>query len=313
MDELKLIKEIEKLFPAQKAKIGIGDDAAVIEAGDNFLLLTVDTIVEDVHFKKKWLSPLQLGRRSLIINISDISAMGGVPIYGLVALNMGKFTDQEIEEFFRGIREQANISGIEIIGGNISSSDKFSAAITLIGESGKPVTRSGAKPGELIVITGNIGDAAAGVQILLNGIRSEKWEKLVKAFTDPPVLTEEARKIGKFASSMIDISDGLLIDLWRITQLSGCGAIVEVENIPRSREFIDFSEKFPQLKNKIYWGGEDYQLLFTISPDRLKELKSEWNFQTTLTIIGKTVPEKELLIQDRNGTRVVHISGWIHK
>ncbi len=315
MDELKLIEFIAGKFKSTRPEItkGIGDDCAVLKIGETNFVVTVDSMVEDVHFKMEWFTPEQLGMRSMAINLSDIAAMGGTPEYGLLALNMGRYDSDQLKGLLEGIDRYAREFGVDIIGGNISSSRELVITVTLIGSTSNPVMRSGAREGDLVMVTGTIGDAAAGLYKLLNN-QVDPDDPLINRFLTPTPRIDEGQIISRFATSMIDISDGLQIDLWRILSASRKGATIEVEKIPRSDALLSFLNEHPEAEERILWGGEDYELLFTIPPEALEPLKASWKFETQLSNIGYIEGEQGLVVKS-NGeeTRITSPSGWIHQ
>ena len=315
MDELKLIKYIASIFPqSPDVDTGIGDDTAIIKINATNYLLTVDTMVENIHFKKEWLTPEEVGFRSAAINLSDIASMGGEPLYSLIAINMGKWKSEEIKEIFTGIKKSSEKYKYEVIGGNISSSSDLSITITMIGKAIRPVKRTGARDKDLIVVTGTIGDAALGMQFLMKNITPSEEEKIfVEKLKNPIPRIKEGKIISKYANSMIDISDGLLLDLSRILEQSGRGAVLEEKNIPRKKIFMEIIHRHNFETNRVLWGGEDYELLFTISEDSYNNLIKKWNFSTPLSVIGKITKEEGLYIQTEKGKKKIQPSGWIHK
>ena len=273
----------------------------------------MDSLVEDVHFKKEWFSIYRLGIKSMAVNLSDIAAMGGTPQFALLALNTGKLSLEETKELLEGINYEAKKYSVDIIGGNISSSREIGITITLLGKAKKPILRSGARPGDLVVVTGTIGDASAGLYKLSKGAKNQE-DQLIRKFISPEPKIEEGKLIARFATSMIDISDGLQLDLWRIKEASKTGVLLEVDSIPRSNDFLKFLEEEPAAKEKVFWGGEDYELLFTIPEYGFKELLKIWKFKTTLTVIGEIISGNSFLIYHHGKKQEINSpSGWIHK
>ncbi len=315
MDELKLIKLISEKFSNSKHSEvlkGIGDDCAIIKIENSTFLLTVDSLVENIHFKKEWLNPHQLGIRAMAINLSDIAAMGGTPLFALLAITTGLYEYDEIQAIMEGIDWASNQYDVDIIGGNISSSQQLNLTITLIGKATNPIMRRGAKPGDVIMVTGTIGDASAGLNQLLQG--KKNIASLIEKFINPIPRIKEGILISNYATSMIDISDGLQLDLWRLTKSSRVGAVIDVNAIPRSNDFLKFIKHFPTEKEKVFWGGEDYELLFTIPRASVEYLINKWQFNTQLTIIGEIISEESLFIKENNKISMVpNPSGWIHQ
>lgn len=280
----------------EKAVVGIGDDAAAIETSpENLLLLTTDSLVEKVHFRWDYISAHQVGWKALAVNISDVAAMGGKPTYCLVSLCVPP--DREISlvrELYQGLKEMASLYGIGIVGGNIVRSASFILTITLLGEVKRDniILRSGAKVGDLIYVTGQLGSSSAGLTCLERNdlkLSSEARDFLINKHLRPSVRLKEGQKIAreKAATAMIDLSDGLASDLFHLGEESKVGAIIYEEKIPISRFTKELAEELG--KSSLEWalyGGEDYELLFTVPPDKKKTVE---NLHLPVSLIGRTV------------------------
>ncbi len=274
MSEFKLIEKINRAFPNHdKNVIGIGDDAAVIsrDRDKKKELITTDTMVDGVHFLSEKIDFEKLGYKSMAVNISDIAAMGGYPLYALLTLGISdKINDSQIDELLKGIKEISRKFPFELIGGDLVKSSVFFISITMIGEPFKnPVLRSGAKENDLIYISRTVGDSAIGLAIEK---KSLKYEVLSPAFflerhykPMPGVGLIKNLMENYTINSCIDISDGLLQDLGHISEMSGIGFELEIDKIPISRDKIGS----PVLNDEWYFlefglsGGEDYELIFT--------------------------------------------------
>jgi thiamine-monophosphate kinase len=271
--ERRLISRIRRTFGDKRADVllGIGDDAALVR-GPERLLLTTDIMVEDEDF---WLTdhpPRLLGRKALNINLSDIAAMGGRPLHALVGLALpGDIDDGWVRQFMAGFRSASRDAGVTLIGGDLSEADKVVIAVTVTGQAKQPVKRGGARPGDAIYVSGTLGDAAGGLRLLeKGGIRGvvKPVRPLVRSFLDP----EPRLKLGallarrKLASAMIDLSDGLSVDLAHICRESGVGAEIESELVPLSEALTRFARDPLDMALN---GGEDYELLFTVRPAKI--------------------------------------------
>jgi len=315
--ERELISAIRKDFSGKRGDIilGIGDDAAVIRSASKFLLLTTDLLIEDVHFIASLHPPYYLGRKALNVNLSDIAAMGGIPKFALLglALKPGMKRDY-VKNFFAGFKAAARESETELIGGDISASAKISISVTVIGEGKNPIRRSGARAGDLIFVSGTLGDATAGFKLLKKGFKlgkNKKADALLRAFLDPVPQISLGRVLSRerAATAMIDMSDGLSVDLFHLCEESRVGADVYIEKLPLSSEIRSF-EKEPE--NLTLHGGEDYQLLFSVDPGNLdvmakvqKRYKIHW--------IGKIRRGKGISLIDRRGRkRPLEIKGFEH-
>ncbi len=279
--ELSLLEILRKRFGKRSrgVVVGIGDDAAVIRTGKN-ILLTTDMMVEGVHFDLCWTTPFQLGFKLVSVNISDIFAMGGTPQYVLLNFSAQRNSTREFfDQFFDGIEEALKTYGISLIGGDISSADRIMLSLTAVGTGKKILKRKGARIGDRIYVTGTLGDSACGLVMLKKIRRTIDFAKrgrkglpvawdlaapLLRRHLMP--LARNPKSISGAATAMIDISDGLLIDLSRLCKESGVGARIRARDIPVSKEMkaasacLGISDLDLALS-----GGEDYELLFTAS------------------------------------------------
>ncbi len=270
-----LKKRFGKRFPG--VIVGIGDDAAVIRSGQN-VLLTTDMMVEGVHFDLSWITPFQLGFKLVSVNISDIFAMGGRPQY--VLLNFSAHADSTtafFDQFFDGVEEALKSYNVSLVGGDISSADRIMLSLTAVGTGGKILKRMGARVGDRIYVTGTVGDSACGLAMLKNLCRTIDFSKrkrkglpvswdvaapMLKRHLLP--LARNPKGISGVATAMIDISDGLLIDLSRLCKASGVGARIRAADIPVSDEMKEVSACMGiSALDLALGGGEDYELLFT--------------------------------------------------
>ncbi len=343
--ELSLVKTIRKKF-SQKSKnilIGIGDDAAAIRCHGKYLLAATDMMVESVHFDLNFTSPFQLGFKLISVNASDIYAMGGTPQYALLDIAMNKNTEESfIKKFFDGIGAAAKLYGISLIGGDISSSKSgITVAASLIGYALKPVKRSGARPGDKIYVTGYLGDAACGLEILKRirrpvplGNNSERttvraglprpykllqlgltWNMvrpLLKRHLMP--LARNPKSLARHATAMIDISDGLFIDLLRLCDESKVGARIYVERIPVSPHMKKVSSALGLNSfNLATSGGEDYELLFT-APEAspIPALLRRGAGAVKITCIGEIAKRSRVVVDSDGEEQKLRACGYEH-
>ena len=310
MGEFGIIEKLRHIAKgrSKKIKIGIGDDCAVIGNSELDTLATTDTLIENVHFNLRYFCPKTLGEKAVAVNLSDIAAMGGVPLYILISLGIPAPTQVEfVEELYEGFENMAKKYNCSIIGGDIvKSNSALMISITIIGEIKKNafLSRAGAKNKDKIFITGVLGDSAAALD-LLNEARPTKNKIIEKHLSPTPRLEEGQRLAGEIGvSAMIDLSDGLISDLQRICDESQCGARVYLDKIPisiRLRELGKLSNK--NVLDYALYGGEDYELLFTINENRSNNIQKKWqNMKTPITYIGEI--EKK-----RNGITLVHRDG----
>jgi thiamine-monophosphate kinase len=279
--EFDLIERLKGIFGADAppgVEVGIGDDAAVIQpAGKARLVVTTDALIENVHFLTRRIEPRLLGRRALAANLSDVAAMGAQPRYALLVLGLRSDANVEyVLELAKGMAELGAEHQTRIIGGDITRSPAaLSITITLVGEAVNGVlTRSGAHPGDLIIVTGDLGGSAAGMGIAANpsaaaSLPQEAREALLKRHCDPTPRVREGLLLARqgLATAAIDISDGLAGDLRHICEMSGVGASLDPEAIPIAHATRLAAAWLGQDATVLaLQGGEDYELLFTCTP-----------------------------------------------
>ncbi len=309
--------------------MGIGDDAAVLDAGDHAMLVTTDILIEGIHFDLMYHPLKHLGYKAVVVNLSDIYAMNGTPEQVFVSIGISsRFSVEAMEELYSGIRAACETYSVDLAGGDTSSSGKgLIISVTAIGRAAKEdvVYRSGAKAGDIICITGDLGAAFLGLQIL----EREKQIYLSSPEVQPDLegqdyligrqLKPEARKdvieyLAKHKlkpTAMIDLSDGLSSDLMHICKTSGVGAFVEEDSIPVHHEAKMMALKFNlDPVSCALSGGEDYELLFTASPadlDRLRVMPDIW-------LAGEIVPASEGVTLHTSGGSVHPLTaqGWKH-
>jgi thiamine-monophosphate kinase len=285
-NELDLIAWIKAHHSGKSRDIilGIGDDCAAVKpARGKIMLVTTDTLAEGVHFLRESAPPRLLGGKCAAVNLSDIAAMGGQPKYALLSPCFPKGLDRKwIKDFLRGFHETLSQCGCILIGGNVSSAkDWISVTVTVMGQIAEKriVKRDGAKPGDLIYITGTPGDSALGLDLLLSGRKPlNKAEKyLVSRHLSPTPRVEWGMLIAEtgMASAMIDVSDGLALDLLRLVEASKVCANVSLDSIPLS---VPATKMLADMERDDGWrrilnGGEDYELLFTVHPKKESLLK----------------------------------------
>lgn len=317
LSEGELISAIRKDFSKKHPGLilGIGDDAAVVKVGKIQLICTKDLLIEDVHFITSLQPAYFLGRKSLNINLSDIAAMGGKPRYALLGLGVpSRFERRWLEEFFSGFQSASQESGVALVGGDISQAKKITISVTLVGEGENIIRRSGAKPGHHLFVSGTLGNAKQGLLLLRKGYslgRDKKADPLLKAFLDPFPALALGQNLSRLrlASSMIDLSDGLSVDLSHLCRESGCGAEIFERNLPLSPELCIWQRKCFDFA---LHGGEDYQLLFTVPPQKIKFIR-RLQHKYPITHIGLMREGSKIHLVDRQGKRrLLEIKGYQH-
>lgn len=318
LGEDRIIESLSKRFNTAGGRVlkGIGDDASVtLQKGGSCLLATTDILIEGTHFKMDRTTPVLLGKKSLNISISDVAAMGGVPLFFLVSIALPPRTTKEfLDGLYKGISGSAKRYGLSLVGGNTARADRMMVSTTVFGEAEKEriVFRSGATPGDVLYVTGTLGDSALGLKTLDEAggrggraIKGGPFKKAVMRHLAPEPRLEAGRTLALkgLASSMIDVSDGLLLDLKRLAHASKVGAEVLLPNIPLSMEFKSYLSKRPSAIGLALSGGEDYELLFTAPSGREKEIAAlSKEIRLPITAIGGVVSrEKGISVVDGRG------------
>ena len=299
----------------ERLLIGIGDDAAAWRGDDSIQLASVDSFIEGVHFTPETTPWQDVGWKALAINLSDIAAMGGIPRYALVSLSLPDDTEvEDVAALYNGMLNLAKQYGVSIIGGDISRAPMVAISITILGSSPaqKILTRSSARPGETVAVTGKLGAAAAGMELLKSQRRldPEADTRLKNAFLHPtPRIAEGLLLVEQGVKTAIDISDGLVADLSQIGKASQVGARIEVERVPVEPAVkTAFGERALELALS---GGEDYELLFTASSEIVERLKKAAS--VPVTAIGEIVAGKGVSLVDKAGNPFkLEKAGWEH-
>jgi thiamine-monophosphate kinase len=297
--------------------IGIGDDAAAWQGDGSIQLATVDSLIQGIHFPSGLASWNELGWKALAVNLSDIAAMGGLPRYALVSLALPDNTEvDDVTALYTGMLELAEQFGVAIIGGNISRAPIVVINIAVLGNisQGKNIlTRSTAQSGELLAVTGYLGAAAAGLEMLTKGLKFDLQATAAfrGAFLHPyPRVAEGQLLIEQGVKTAIDLSDGLVSDLNQICKASHVGARVETQRVPiEPRVKAHFGERALELALS---GGEDYELLFTGKAEVIDAVKSK--AACPVTIIGEIIAfEEGITLVDSMGKPVNLVKrGWEH-
>jgi thiamine-monophosphate kinase len=328
--EFEFIRRIRKLLGRAGIQsggltLGVGDDCASFqpEAGVQ-ILVTCDCMVEGRHYLKDYMTPVDIGRRAMVMNISDIGAMGGYPLYALVSLGLTEDTPiKDIEDIYQGFIEELRPFQASLIGGNVTKSQDFNFIdITLIGKAEKDtiLRRSTARIGDAVLVTGYPGQAAAGLRLLLDWDKDRYPEShpLISAYTRPAHKAREGHAIARsgLASSMIDISDGLIGDLGHICEESGVGAEVVREKLPVSEHMSGIDLESGDLYDMVLNDSDDYELIVTCPPENVEMIRSivtEINNVRVSEIGSITDASEGLKIVLPDGSRCNLTShGWDH-
>jgi thiamine-monophosphate kinase len=327
LGEFALIDHLTKNFKIKQSSTvkGIGDDAAILNFKDNKIVVTTDLLVEGVHFDLSYVPLKHLGYKAVVVNLSDVYAMNATATQVTVSIAVSnRFPLEALEALYEGIETAASIYNVDVIGGDTTSSTKgLLISVTAIGEVEDPIYRSGAKPGDLLVVSGDLGGAYMGLQVL----EREKEVYKVNPSNQPDLepytyiierqLKPEARKdITKLLkdleikpTSMIDISDGLSSEIIHLCKQSEVGCDLYEDKIPLDPQVISTCEEFNIDSTTVALnGGEDYELLFTITQDDFLKIKANPNF----SVIGHMKEANEgLHLITRAGTQIaLKAQGW---
>lgn len=304
MKEDLFIDLIKKTLP--ESAHFIGDDTAYVFKKD--LIITQDTLIEDVHFRKSTISPYYLGRKSIAVNLSDIAAAGGEPYYALISLSLPEDTEQNfIEEFYKGVHDICKEYGVLVIGGDLTKAFQITISVCAIGLGNGliPANRRNAKVGDFVIVTGNFGSSRAGFEILESGagvkknrnengqfslevlgnsflgeaeiennISGEIIKKFIEAHINPVPRIKEGRIILRMAKrpALMDASDGLADALYKICVASNVSMVVNFDDIPRDKDLYTLTSDTAKIFKWVLYGGEDYELIGTVSERVYKKL-----------------------------------------
>ncbi len=249
LGEFGLLAELSKRGLAQ----AIGDDTALLECD---VVVTQDVLIEGVHFRREWTSWRDLGYKAAAVNLSDLAAAGAEPEALFVSLALAAETDvTSVVELYEGLNEP----GVPVRGGDTSRGDRLHLNVTAIGRSARVPGRGGARPGDVLVVTGPLGGAAAGLSALERGLTG--FDDLVRAHNRPPYRLDAARLLAPVAHALIDLSDGIAGDALRIAERSGCRLEIDVERLP-------LAPRLDEVGDEPFWAmGEDYELLAVLAPE----------------------------------------------
>ena len=306
MDEFELIqRNFVRSGEVAGVSTGIGDDGAVLQpdAGKE-LIAVMDTLVEGIHFPDTT-DPFDIGYRVVAVNLSDVAAMGGRPRWMTLALTLPLAEDTWIARFADGLHAAAEEFDVALVGGDTTTGKTLVVSVQIIADidAGKAIKRSGAQPGDHIYVTGTVGDAAAGLELISSG---EPQLYLSARFLRPNARVDFGRALVGAASAAIDVSDGLFADLGKMLAASNVGGVLDIEALPLSLELRELFDVETQRRFALS-GGDDYELCFTVAPDSALPVTD-----TRVTRIGTVVAGDQLTCR-LNGELVPYEdSGYLH-
>ena len=320
IDQLGEFALIERLLrqlrgPRSDTVLPPGDDVAAIDiGGERLLLATCDIQVAGTHFLPELCEPFKLGRKLLTINVSDIAAAGGRPTHALVSLLLPPAVEVGfLEELYRGLSEEAECRGVQVVGGNVSRGTQLAIDLFLLGsvESDRLLRRDSARVGDRLLVTGRFGAAAAGLEVVraASGSGGPEWDEARAAFESPTARLAEALVLSESPGigAVIDVSDGLAADVGHVCERSRVGVRLEVDKIPIAASALAVAQATGH--DAVRWalsGGEDYELAFTARPECAALLASKIMERTgtPATIVGEMVEPsrgRRIVLSSRSG------------
>ena len=308
MNEFDIIRSLSEKLPSPPPEIvvAVGDDCAVLRLGEVLWVAAADMLIEGRHFKE-WASPEDVGYKAVAVNVSDVAAMGGVPRF--VLASGGAMEAETTLRCMEGVLRACEDFGVYPLGGDTTGADLLTVDVSILGQlAHAPVLRSGARPGDLLAVTGELGASVAGLLALENGDTGQ--ERLVKKHLRPEPRVGSGRAAAWLgAHAMIDLSDGPASDVRHLCELSRAGCRVDLGLLPvagDTREYLRSSGRDPEIVAAT--GGEDYELLIAASEEVVEALVAE--SETPATVIGEITEEEVLFVRD--GEPVENLSGWDH-
>ena len=309
-----VLRKIEKFFQGHAAgalRLGIGDDAALVKARPGQeMILTCDWFLEGTHFLWEKHPPAAVGWKCLARAVSDVAAMGGVPRCFLLSLALpARATSEWLSAFLRGLRRASRFLGCALAGGDTTRREEPLISITVIGEvrTGRAILRSEARAGDLLYVTGRLGEAELGLRLLRGGrgIARAKNAALRKhLYPEPRLEVGQWLAENRLASAMMDLSDGLSTDLARLCEASGVGARIWAERLPVSHRV----ERADGLSMALH-GGDDYELLFAVRPGKAKKIPRNYR-GLPLTCVGEVVAGTKVFLEESGQRREFRPGGW---
>ena len=312
---VELARRICKSGP--RVKVGIGDDAAAIDIDGKYLVATTDMLVASTHFPHDTTAE-QMGHKAVIVNLSDLAAMGAEPLAMVFSVALSRKLDVSfVRRIIKSMDLTARRYGTYVVGGDLDESDDITIAGAAFGLASKSrlLTRSGARPGDVIAVTGQLGTASAGLEILLERLPSKGYEKLIRAQLEPVARVREGMLLAKNGvKAAIDITDGLAANLWQMSRMSKVKLIIEREKVPIHPLVNKFAERngFDVEKFALF-GGEDFELLFTVKRGSWKKVQLALKRAgTTASAIGYVTHGRGVYVQKRNILKKLPDRGYEH-
>lgn len=301
-----------------QVRIGIGDDAAAIDIDGSCLVATTDMLVASRHFPPRT-TPEQMARRAVVVNLSDLAAMGAEPLGLIFSVGLPRELEVKfVERLVRGMDVAAREHGTHVVGGDLDESEEvvISGAAFGVARRRELLTRSGARAGDLIAVTGRLGAAAAGLGLLLKRLPAKGYRALVRAQLEPRARVREGKVLARsgFVTSTIDVTDGLAANLWQLARESKVKFVVDRANVPEHPLVRKFVTRYGfDADDFVLFGGEDFELLFTVRPRGWEKVRRALKrVGATATTIGRVAKGKGVFIQVKGKTRALPDRGYEH-
>lgn len=299
-------------------QVGVGDDGAAVGIGEGSLVVTTDMLVEDIHFTSQTPAE-QIGKKAVVINLSDLGAMGAEPLGLVYSIGAPKETEFNfISELLNAMNSTARAHDTYIVGGDLNEAKEVIVSGTAFGRAheGELMLRSGAEVGNFVGVTGELGAASAATKALINGISLEDNDSLKKTLLEPVARVKEGRVLSESGqvTSAIDITDGLAANLWQISRMSEVGLVVDAEELPVSEAARKFAEEQGEdLDNFVLYGGEDFELLFTARPEVWEHLEEKFEeLGTRISRLGEVDEGEGVRIRRRGELEKLPDRGYEH-
>ncbi|HNT68869.1 MAG TPA: thiamine-phosphate kinase [Syntrophorhabdaceae bacterium] len=314
LSENELIKRLRRFGRGSAAIVrGIGDDGAVVDLQRGQHVLVQDALVEHVHFEFAFASPYDVGKKAVYVNVSDILSMGAEPLYFLVTIGVPeKLSYRDVRMLYKGMDRAAREFRLFLLGGDtVATKGDFFIDVSMVGRvlAGRYFGRNKAKRGDLIGVTGHLGESAYGLRLLQKGSAAQPANRYIKRYQSPKPPLDVWKELVKndITDAMMDISDGLIIDLERMMTESKTGARLYLEDIPMPPVL-----KKQGLQALALSGGEDYQFLFTFPRTKASALENIRKKGLAISVIGEVVKQRGVRLFDKNGELALSAKGYEH-
>jgi thiamine-monophosphate kinase len=313
---VELARKICKSGPS--VKVGIGDDAAAIDIDGKYLIATTDMLIAKTHFPKGT-TAAQMGLKAVVVNLSDLAAMGAEPLGLIFSVGLPRTLNVRfVKDMMREMDRVARSYGAYVVGGDLDEADEIVIAGAAFGlaKKGRLLTRSGARPGDLIAVTGELGKASAGLEILIDKIPAKGYERLVKAQLEPRARIKEGLVLANSGSvtSAIDTTDSLAANAWQVSRMSKVKMIFDYEKLPIDPAVKKFSRsRGLNVDDFALFGGEDFELLFTVRPSGWGKVQRAFRrLGTAVTLVGEVLKGKGVFIKRGGEIKNLTDRGYEH-